>query len=456
MGYRADAVMHETGCVVVGAGVAGLTTAYALQKRGVEVAVLEARDRVGGRTWSGTLEGAEVDWGGQWIGEGQPLVYGLVKELDLSTFPTWHQGEKVLEVRGRRSTYTGLIPWLAPWKLVQIQAGIWWIDALARRVSPEAAWEHARAADWDATTLDAMRRKVMASADARGVMDAAMRTIFGAESGELSLLHALAYVRGAGGLNNLIATEGGFQHDRIRGGAQAIAEALAAKVGAGRVHLGRAVTRVVHDDTGVTVHDARGDAWRAGRVVVAVPVPLGARVAFEPALPPLRTQLMERSYMGAAVKCFARYDTPFWRARGLSGEAASADGLISVTFDQCAEDGGSACLLAFVGGRAARTWHTRAPAERKRLVLERLALYFGPEALAPIAWAEADWSTERWSGGGPVALFPTGTLSTHGPALRAPIGRIHWAGSETARVCMGFIEGAVESGLRAAEEVAAG
>lgn len=160
--------------------------------------------------------------------------------------------------------------------------------------------------------------------------------------------------------------------------------------------------------------------------------------------------------MGAAVKCFARYDTPFWRARGLSGEAASADGLISVTFDQCAEDGGSACLLAFVGGRAARTWHTRAPAERKRLVLERLALYFGPEALAPIAWAEADWSTERWSGGGPVALFPTGTLSTHGPALRAPIGRIHWAGSETARVCMGFIEGAVESGLRAAEEVAAG
>ena len=89
-------------------------------------------------------------------------------------------------------------------------------------------------------------------------------------------------------------------------------------------------------------------------------------------------------------------------------------------------------------------------------MIDRLSAYFGPEARSPIAYGETDWCTERWSGGGPIAIFPTGTLSTHGSAMREPIGRIHWAGTETARDCMGFIEGAVESGLRVAEEVAAG
>lgn len=445
--------VRDSACLVVGAGVAGLTAAFELKRRGIDVTVLEARDRVGGRTWSGVLDGAEVDWGGEWIGSGQPRVYALVKELGLGTFATWDRGLKVLEVRGRTSTYTGTIPWMAPWKLLQIQAGIWWIDALAGRLSKEAAWEHARAVDLDATTLDAMRRRVMWSADARGVMDAAMRTIFGAESGELSLLHALAYVRSAGSLNNLIATEGGFQHDRIRGGAQAISRRLAAAVGDDRVHLERPVAAITHDAAGVTVRDTRGDVWTARHLIVAVPLPLGARIAFEPALPPLRTQLMERAYMGAAVKCFARYDKAFWRARGFSGEAASADGFVSVTFDQCGEEGDTPCLLAFVGGRAARTWHTRDAGARKAAILERLARYFGPEALTPTAYGEADWCAERWSGGGPIALFPTGTLSTHGTAMREPIGRIHWAGTETARACMGFIEGAVESGQRAAEEV---
>ena len=197
--------MEDTDCLVIGAGVSGLTAAHELKKRGVDVRVLEARERVGGRTWSGVLDGAEVDWGGEWIGHGQPRVYALIKELGLRTFATYDQGRKVLEVSGRISTYTGTIPWMAPWKLIQIQAGIWRLDGLARGLAKDASWTHPRAGEWDATTLDAARRSVMWSADARGVMDAAMRTIFGAESGELSLLHALAYIRSAGSLNNLIA-----------------------------------------------------------------------------------------------------------------------------------------------------------------------------------------------------------------------------------------------------------
>jgi len=445
--------MYDADYVIVGAGVAGLTTAYELNKRGATALVLEGRDRVGGRTWSGNFEGAEVDWGGEWIGVGQPRIYQLIQELGLRTFPTYDTGKKVLEINGHTSTYSGTIPRMAPWKLIQIQLAVWVIDARARQLDITNPWGSPSAARWDATTLDAVRRTFMWSADARATMDAAMRTIFGAESGELSMLHMLAYVHSAGSINNLIATESGFQHDRIAGGAQAVTLALARSIGEERVLLSQPASAILQDAAGVTVTSASGQTYRAKRAVVAVPVPLGASIAFTPQLPALRQQLMQRSYMGAAVKCFVRYERAFWRERGFSGEAACGDGPISVTYDQCSEDGTTACLLAFVGGKFARTWHRQDPNERRQVILDRLAKYYGEEARKPVAYTEQDWCGEQWSGGAPVVLFPTGTLSVHGPALRQPVGRIHWAGTETAVECMGFIEGAVESGQRAAAEV---
>jgi monoamine oxidase len=445
--------MNDSDILIIGAGTAGLSAAYALKKRGASVLVLEAHDHVGGRTWTGQLEGAEVDWGGEWIGKGQPRIYALIKELGLRTFPTFDTGKKILELRGRLSTYTGTIPWMAPWKLLQIQVAIWVVDALANRLDRALPWNYKQAPEWDAKTLESLRRRIMWSAEARATMDAAIRTILGSESGDLSLLHMLAYVRSAGSMNNLISTEAGFQHDRIAGGAQAISLALAKAIGEDRVHLCQPVSAISQDASGVTATSASGQTYRAKRAIVAVPVPLGSRIEFSPRLPALRQQLMQRAYMGGAVKCFVRYEKAFWREKGFSGEAACGDGPISVTFDQCSEDGKTACMLAFVGGKYARTWHRYAPDERKEIIVAKLAKYFGPEARKPLAYAELDWCGEQFSGGAPIAIFPTGTLSTHGAALREPIGRIHWAGTETARQCMGFIEGAVESGQRAADEV---
>ncbi len=445
--------MQDADNIIIGAGAAGLTAAYELKKKGFSVLVLEARDRVGGRTWSGKLDGAEVDWGGEWVGSIQENIYGLIQELGLRTYPQYDTGLKVLELNGKTSTYKGTIPWMAPWKLIQIQMAIWIIDSWANKLDIKAPWKHVKAGLWDSTTLDAVRRRFMWSEDARGTMDAAIRTIFGAESGDLSMLHMLAYVQSAGSMNNLIATEGGFQHDRIAGGAQAVSLALVNAIGPERVLLSQPVTEVDQDENGVTIKTASGKTYRGKRVIIAIPVPLGSRIKFTPQLPAVRLQLMDRSAMGGAVKIFARYETPFWRNKGFSGEAASGDGPVSVTYDQCNEDGSSPCLMAFVGGKFARTWHTIPSDERKKIVTEKLTRYYGAEALKPVAYQEQDWCNEVFSGGAPIALFPTGTLSVLGEALRKPVGRIHWAGTETARRCMGFIDGAVESGKRAADEV---
>jgi monoamine oxidase len=280
--------MRETSdadCVVLGAGVAGLSAAHALRKQGVDVRVLEARDRVGGRTWSGVLDGAEVDWGGEWIGHGQPLVYALIKELGLRTFATYDQGRKVLEVGGRISTYTGTIPWMAPWKLIQIQAGIWRLDGLARGLAQDASWTHPRAAEWDATTLDAARRsghveRRRAGRDGRRDAHHLRRRV------RRALAAARARVHPLGGQPQQPHRHRGRlparAHPRRRAGHQRWPSARRRR----RPRAPRS-TRHAHRPRRRRggVRDALGDEWRARRVVVSVPIALGARIEFEPALP---------------------------------------------------------------------------------------------------------------------------------------------------------------------------
>jgi monoamine oxidase len=445
---------HDADVIVIGAGLAGLAAATALADGGASVVVLEARDRVGGRTWSRRIGRATFDVGGQWIGPGQARMYALCERLGVGTFPTFTDGASIADVDGRLRTYRGTIPNLSPLALLQLQAVRSMLARLVARVPADAPWSAPRAAAWDATTLASWLGRIAWSAGARGAMDAAIRTIFGAEAGELSLLHVLHYARAAGGFDRLIETRGGFQQDRLRGGAQQLSERLADRLGAGRVRLGRAVRLVLHDAEGATVI-AGGERVRGRALVCAVPLALAARIDFEPRLPPLREQLVQRVPMGATVKVLACYDRPFWRDRGLSGEAVSGDGPIAVAFDNTSAGGEQPALVAFVVGRPARGWSARAAEVRRPRVLGQLARWFGPEAHDPTEYVELDWATERWSGGCPISTFPPGTLSVFGPALRAPVGRIHWAGTETATSCPGFMEGAVESGERAAAEVRA-
>jgi monoamine oxidase len=440
--------------VVVGAGLSGLTCARSLVAAGATVVVLEARDRVGGRTLSAPVGRGTFDFGAQWIGPKQMRMRALAAELGLRTFPTFHDGRKVMDLDGKVSTYPGTIPKLSLPKLLELELTLRRIDKLASRVVLERPHETPDAHALDGQTLEDHKQRHIRSRAVGELLDAAVRVVFGADPRELSMLHFLFYLRSGGGLMSLLEIEGGAQETRFVGGAQGVAIALAKGLG-DRVRLGEPVLQISQDDAGVTVRTSKGEV-RARRVVVAVPPGLAGRIAYTPELPSSRDQLMQRMPMGSTVKCLALYDRPFWRERGLSGEGVANLGPASVVFDNTTHDGAQAALLAFVVGGHAHGWSQRDPRTRREAVLAQLVRMFGAEAKTPTEYVEHDWATEAWTRGCPVGLMPTGTLTAFGSVLRAPIGRIHWAATETAIHWHGFMEGAVEAGARAADEVLAG
>ncbi|MBI5514204.1 MAG: flavin monoamine oxidase family protein [Deltaproteobacteria bacterium] len=444
--------MADADVIVVGAGLAGLSCAVNLQARGLRVAVLEARDRVGGRTLAAPLGRGVFDLGGQWIGPQQPRMQRLARELGAETFPTWDTGEKVLEVRGQVGRYKGTIPSLPAWSVLDLERLLRVSENLSREIVLDDPVNSPDGLDQDARTLHDWLHAGTLSRRARSVFTAAVRVILGVEPSEVSLLHFLFYLRSAGGLLRLVEVRNGAQQERFVEGAGSLCPRLAAKLGEALV-LSAPARRITQDAHGVTVSTDRGD-HRAGRVVVAVPPALAGRIDYEPGLPAARDQLTQRFPMGATVKVLALYDRAFWRDEGLSGEAVCGGGPVTVCFDNTSHDGLQPCLLGFVVGREARLWHARQPAERRRLVLESFSRWFGPRALEATHFHEQDWSAERWTRGCPVGVLPPGAWSAGAAqVLRRPQGRIHWAGTETATHWHGFLEGALESAERVTQEL---
>lgn len=413
--------------------------------------VLEARERVGGRTLNLPLEGGEVvEIGGQWVGPTQEHVLALCEELGLETFPTYNDGRNLLELAGRRSRYKGTIPRISPLVLADIERGRRRFNRLARSVPPEEPWAAPDAERLDALTLGGWLSENVRSKRARSLFAIACGTVWGMEPSQVSLLWALTCVSSAGGFDALIDVEGGAQQDRIVGGSQAICELIAEGL-AGSVRLGAAVSEISQDGDSVTV-TAGGAPVRARRAIVAMAPNLCSRIRFEPQLPGRREQLTERMASGALTKCTAVYERPFWREQGLTGEAVSDAGPLETSFDNSPPGGEPGVLVGFISGRAAVEHALRGLSERRRLVTEGLDRMFGEAARYPLSYHEQAWSEERWSAGGPVCSPAPGTLTAYGDELRRPAGRVHWAGAETATVWCGYMDGAVQSGERAAGE----
>jgi monoamine oxidase len=451
--------------VVVGAGLSGLIAAREIARAGHSVAVLEARDRVGGRMFDRQIAGGEVvDLGAEFIGPTQNHIRALVDELGLETFPSYDQGKSVYAAAGRRTTYddsgpTGMAP-PDPALLADLLLIIPRLDSMALKVPVDAPHTTPGAAELDAQSLgDWIRRNSTGGRAFANVTRAATRPIFGAEPREISLLYALYFIaasgdeRTPGTFERNFSTRNGAQQDRVDGGTQQIAERVAKGLGR-RVVRNTPVRRIV---TGKGYVDVVSDRYvnRARQVIVALAPALAGRIQYEPALPALRDGLTQRLPQGNLVKIQAVYERPFWREQGLNGTSISDTGPCNVTFDSSPRSGRPGVLLGFIGGDEARAFVGLPAAGRKRAALASLARAFGPRALDATDYLEADWAAEPFTRGCPVAVAPPGVLTAYGAALRAPVGRIHWAGTETATYWNGYMDGAIRAGERAAREALA-
>src|SRR5215469_5856141 len=397
--------------VVIGAGLAGLAAARRLVARGHEVTVVEARQRVGGRTEGLVLDdGTPLELGGQWLGEGHTRMHELVGELGLSTFRTWNdEGRLLLELQGRRSTMKpqkGAVPRISPFAVADLAQGLLRFARLAARTDLERPWLTPGAEVLDGQTWESWIRRNLRTGSGRAYFHLACEAVWAAALGE-------------------------------------------------RVILGRPVRRIEQGDGRVRLIARDGSEYRGDAAVVTLPPTLAGRLEYDPPLPSWRDQLTQRMPAGSVIKAYAIYPEPFWRQAGLNGQAASDTGPVKVTFDNSPPSGRPGVLMGFLEGKQARTWARRPQAERREAVVGCFTRYFGDAAGRPERYVERDWMAEEFTRGCYGAHFAPGVWTSYGEAWRAAAGRVHWAGAEYAPQWNGYMEGAVRSGEAAADAVTA-
>jgi monoamine oxidase len=426
--------------VIVGAGLSGLTAARELTRRGHSVIVLEARKRVGGRVLNHALpDGQVVEAGGEYLGATQDRLAVLAKSVGVGNYKAYTGGDGVLLAGGQRSTFGAALGFpldedIAP----DIGAALNYINAQAKKVGVRAPWAAKDAKALDAKKLDAMARELFKSPRMPGILDAALEAIFGKDSSELSVLYTAFYSAAAGNPKNpgdfvrLLTNEGGGQEARF----------------------GAPVKRISQTAGGVTVV-ADGITVDAKRVIVAIPPVLVGKIRFGPRLPEAAAAIRKGSPAGNLIKAQATFDRPFWREKGINGMVISDTAPAGITYDNTPQSGGPGVILGFIAGKQAKAHKARTPEQRKQAFLQGLAPALGDEALQATGYFEVDWAAEAWTRGCPTGSTLPGVFARYGQGLRAPVGRIHWAGTETSDYWVGYMDGAVRAGERAAREVRA-
>ncbi len=441
--------------VIIGAGASGLTAAHELRKTGLSVAVLEARDRVGGRLWTETIDGAMLELGGQWVSPDQDGLISMLDELGLQTYSRYRDGESIyINADGKKTRYTGDIFPVAPSTASVMEDLISQLDALSAQVGAEEPWKHPSAAELDRLSFKSWLEQRTDDQEAR---DNIAMFVAGAmltkPAHAFSLLQAVLMSASAGCFSNLV-DEDFILDKRVVGGLQQVPLQLAEQLGED-VQLSAPVRTLTWDDDGVTAV-ADDVTVRAKYAVMAVPPNLIPRVNFDPPLPRRQQQMHQHLSLGLVIKVHAVYPTPFWRDDGLSGTCFSPYQVVHEAYDNTNHGDSRGTLVGFVSDETADGVFALPAEDRKRKILQSLAAYYGDEALTPEVYYESDWGTEEWTRGAYAASFDLGGLSRYGDSLREPVGRIHFSCSDIAGAGFQHVDGAIRMGRRTAQAITTG
>ncbi|XP_029937215.1 amine oxidase [flavin-containing] [Myripristis murdjan] len=443
--------------IVVGGGISGLSAAKLLKASGLNPVVLEARDRVGGRTFTvRNKETKYVDLGGAYIGPTQNRILRLANEYGIKTYKVNEQENLVHYVKGKSYPFKGSFPpmW-NPFILMDFN-NLWRkMDEMGKEIPREAPWRAPHAEEWDKMTMQQLLEKICWTSTVRRFATLFVNVNVTSEPHEVSALWFLWYVKQCGGTMRIFSTTNGGQERKFVGGSSQISECMARELG-NRVKLQSPVYRI--DQTGdmVVVETVDKQTYMAKYVIVATPPGLNLKMHFNPELPPLRNQLIHRVPMGSVIKCMVYYKENFWRKKGYCGSMVIEEegAPISLTLDDTKPDGTVPAIMGFILARKCRKLSGLTKEERLKRICEIYSRVLGSEeALHPVHYEEKNWCEEEYSGGCYTAYFPPGILTQYGKVLREPVGKLYFAGTETATEWSGYMEGAVQAGERAAREV---
>lgn len=446
----------EYDCIVIGAGATGLRAATLLQEKGHKVVVLEARDRVGGRTFAKEYNGYKWDLGGQWIGPAQKRVNKLARHYNIPVFSQYAKGDRVLEYQDKIKRFGGDVPPMNYFSLLELHLQVRRIDYWAKNLSNDRKYTSRRELEWDTVSVQGWMDHNIWSEEAKRIIRIAVSTIVCTEPRQISFLFFLHYCRGAGGLMTLLSTEGGAQQDRLLNGLHQISISMAKDLG-DEVKLEHVVENIVQDESSgiISVHSKNGSIFKGKHVIIAVPPIMCSKVLFSPHLPMLKYQAFNRWEMGHVIKFLIFYEKPWWREKGYCGEILTTRESITAIFDATVE-GHDAALVGFFEADHAMLWSDRSTEVRKKEVMDVVHKCFEDDrAFKPKDYMDLDWQREPYSAGGYTAVCAPGVLTTFSEAIGAACWKdtLHFACTEYALEWPGHVEGALCSGEETGEAV---